>query len=111
MAHDLTKSKSLALLAPRRRRLTVQLVRDSSTPLTMTELATRIHDCECDNSVSSDATSIQLSLRHNHLPKLVNADVVVHNEDEGTIQPERNFEQLIGLLETVGDEELPNSGH
>lgn len=111
MSNDLSKSESLALLAKRRRRLLLQLLRDSKTPVTVTELAERIQDYEGDGSSSSDMMSIRLSLRHNHLPKLEEADVTEYDENEGTVRPERNFGILIRLLERVGERDLPCSGH
>lgn len=109
MANDLTTSETLALLAKRRRRLLLQSVRDSSTLLTMPELAKRIRDREYDDPSPRDLTSVRLSLYHDHLPKLEEAGVVEYNENEGTVRHGRNFEILVELLEKVGEEELPSS--
>ncbi|WP_144797934.1 DUF7344 domain-containing protein [Halorubrum depositum] len=109
MPNDLSTSDVLTLLAKRRRRLLLQLLRDAGTPLPTTELAERIRDSECDEPASSDLVSIRLRLRHAHLPKLEEAAVVEYDESEGTVCPERNFGTLVNFLEKVGEEGSPCS--
>ena len=107
MSNDLSESDTFALLADRRRRLLLRLLRDSDTQLTVTELAERIR--ERDESSSRDPTSIRPSLCQDHLPQLAAADVVAYDETEGTVRPERNFERLVYLLEKAEKDELVRS--
>ena len=76
-------------------------------PLTLTELANRIGECESDKLSTEDLRSIQLSLYHADLPMLENAGVVEFDEDEGTVHVARNFGTLIGFLENVEEADLP----
>ncbi|EMA58288.1 DUF7344 domain-containing protein [Halorubrum lipolyticum] len=101
MPNDLSTSDILTVLAERRRRLLLRLLRDARTPLPVTELAERIGEYESGGPESSDPLSIRLRLRHAHLPKLEAAAVVEFDEGKGTVRPARNFDVLVRFLEKV----------
>jgi hypothetical protein len=107
MPHELNTPEIFALLAKRQRRLLLQLLQESSTPVTLTELANRIGNEEYDTPSAEDLRSIQLRLHHVHLPKLENADVVAYNEETRTVHVARNFRPLIRFLENIPQENLP----
>lgn len=98
------------LLGKRRRRQVLQILRESSTPLTIIELARHIADREHEDPSTTDVRTIHLTLYHNHLPRLAEADVVDYNEDVGTVSPGLAFDTLIRTLEAVSEADLPWSG-
>ena len=73
----------------------------------MAELAERIGKCEYENPSSDGIRMIYLTLYHNHLPRLEEADVVEYNENMGTVYPGVNFDDLFRILETVDEWDLP----
>ena len=107
MSREPAESDVFVLLAKRRRRLALRVLQESSTPLTAMELARRIGDREDGSSSATDVTAIYLSLYHNHLPRLAEADVVSYDVDEGTVYPGLNFDALVRVLEGVSDRDLP----
>lgn len=110
MPTNLTESESWILLSNRRRRLLLWILHESSTPLGIVEVAERIGEREYENPTVSQQRFISLSLYHNHIPRLEDADVVLYNEDDGTIAPHLNFDHLIHVLEMMNERDLPWSG-
>lgn len=110
MPTKLTESQSLVLLAKRRRRHLLWILSESSTPLTIEELAERIGKREYENPTTNQNNCIRYSLYHNHIPRLEKADVILHDENEGTVTPHLNFDSLVRVLETMDERDLPWSG-
>lgn len=107
MSRELTESDTFVLLANRRRRLALRVLRASSTPLPAGELADRIAEREYEEPTVNDRRSIYLSLYHNHLPRLDDAGVVVYDETEGTVAPGLNFDSITRALSDVNSQDLP----
>lgn len=107
MEMNLTESESWILLSKRRRRLLLWILHESSTPLSINELVGRIAEREYEDPTVNQQREISLSLYHDHIPRLEKADVVVYNEDDGTIAPYRNFDHLIRELEMMNQRDLP----
>lgn len=107
MSQELSESDLFVLLAKRRRRLTLRILRESAMHITTIEVAKRIGEREYDNPSAEDLHAIHLSLYHNHLPRLEDADVVWYDRDEGIIHPGPNFDSLIRVLEMVGEGDAP----
>lgn len=98
MPQQLTESDIFALLAKRRRRLLLRILQESDSPPSVSELAERIEALE-DESPSDEAQrTIYLSLYHNHLPRLEEADVVRYDRAEGTVAPDVNFHTIVRFL-------------
>lgn len=95
------------LLAKRRRRQLLRILWESTTPQTARELAERIGEREYESPSIKDQRLIYLSLYHSHLPRLDEADVIVYDEDEGTVVPDVNFDSLVRVLERVGTQDKP----
>lgn len=106
MTRNLSESEVFLLLARRRRRLLIEIVQESTTPITVAELAKRIGNREYENPASEEYQSVHLSLYHNHLPQLADADVVEYNQSTGTVSPGINFDTLYRLLKTVDETDL-----
>lgn len=106
MPRELTESDVFVLLTNRRRRALLEVVRESSTPLSTTRIAERIGERECTDPSDEDRRAIYLSLYHHHLPRLDEADVVVYDADEGTVTPGLNFDDLVGVLDEVSERNL-----
>lgn len=107
MPRELTESDVFVLLANRRRRLALRVLRESATPLAQGELADRIAEREYEEPTVNDRRSIYLSLYHNHVPRLDDAGVVVYDETEGTVAPGLNFDRITRVLHEVNRQDLP----
>lgn len=94
-----TESDIFVLLAKRHRRQLLKILRESETPLTSAELASRIADRDFDNPTVEDRETVHVTLHHSHLPQLAEADVVEYDEIEETIRPGVNFDTVVGILE------------
>lgn len=104
---NLTESEVYALLADRRRRLVIRILQDFSTPLTVLRLAELVSECET-NGLSTDRRQVTyLSLYHTHVPKFERADVLVYDDETGSVRPGPNFGVLVGTLEATsrGDDD------
>lgn len=106
MTPSLPESEIFVLLSKRRRRLIIKLLQEATTPITDTELAKHIGNREYEDPSSEDTRTIHLTLYHNHLPRLEEADVVEYNQNTGTVYPGINFDTLLRLLETVDETDL-----
>lgn len=95
------------LLAKRRRRLTLRILRKLAPPVPATELADRIGDRTYEDPSTDDVRAIYLTLYHNHLPRLEEADVVKYDSNVGTVSPGQNFDALVGMLERTDEQDLP----
>lgn len=107
MPTDLSEPEMFVLLSKQRRRQLIKILHESSTPLTAIELAKRIAAREGENPTTDDLRTIHLSLYHNHIPRLEEADVVEYDEKMGTVRPGRNFRVPLRFLENVREMDLP----
>lgn len=110
MTRDAPESKIFVLLAERRRRLIIEILQESTTPITIAELAKRIGKREYENPTSEANQSIYLTLYHNHLPRLAEADVVEYNQKKGTVHPGINFDTLFRMIERAEEMDLSWTG-
>lgn len=101
MPTEITESDMFVLLSNRRRRLALQILREFTTPLTPRELAEQIGKREYEDLSDEERRSVYISLYHNHLPRLEEADVVVYDPDEEKVQPSTNFDDLVHVLDGV----------
>lgn len=106
MSQSLTESEMFALLAKRQRRLLLRILQESSVPLRTVQLAQRIGEHEHGDPSIEDRRAIYLSLYHNHLPRLEEASAIVHSRDEGTVAPDRNFDDLVRVLGKTDERDL-----
>jgi hypothetical protein len=95
------------LLSDYRRML--QILQETATPLTAIEIADRLSNHEHADPLQEDRRTLYLSLHHTHLPKLEDARAVEYDQQEGIVRPGSTFDTFAQFLETVTDEELPNS--
>ncbi len=106
MSQKLSESDIFVLLSKRRRRLILRILRESTAPLTTTELANRVGEAEQENPSNEDLCLVSLALSHDHLPRLNEADVVSYDRNDGTVHPGANFDVLVRVLERVDQREL-----
>lgn len=89
---------------PRRRYLLYSLMED--TEWTLWELATKVASWEHDAPMSSlqedEIEAVYVSLYHNHVPKLVEDNVIRFSETDERIQPGSNADQVIAVLDSAG---------
>lgn len=107
MPQELPESDIFVLLAKRRRRLTLEILQESPSALTTMELAERLVDREFEDASADELRTVYLALRHNHLPRLAESDVVEYDVDRETVHPGVNFDTLVGVLERARMRELP----
>lgn len=106
MPEELPESDMFVLLAKRRRRLALEVIQESQSTLPTEELANRLVDREFENATADDVQSVCLTLRHNHLPRLDESNVVEYDAAEGTVHPGVNFDTLLRVLERARAEDL-----
>lgn len=107
MSEELSQSDIFVLLSERRRRLSLRVIRESPTPITIEALTEQVGEREYRNPSAEVLSSVRLSLYHNHLPRLEEAVVVVYDRDQGTVRPGLNFDDVVRALERVTDRDLP----
>ena len=93
-----------ALSHPRRRYLLYTLLEDDEWSLW--EIAEKIASWESepqDPPPSADPiTDVYISLYHNHIPKLVDADIIAFSETDETLTPGSNATQVLTVLQQAG---------
>ncbi|SDQ19442.1 DUF7344 domain-containing protein [Natronobacterium texcoconense] len=103
----------LELLANRRRRYLLYALRGREDPIELSTLAEQIagweHDVEPDDVAKNEYKSVYVSSVQCHVPKLADAGVVDHNEENHTVVLSDNFEQLEPYLRVVIRDEPENS--
>lgn len=107
MSENITESDIFVLLAERRRRLAIEVLRQASSPISVETLADRIGHREYQNPSAEQLRTIYIALYHVHLPRLEDADVVRYDRDGGTVYPGRNFDALVRVLAETTDRDEP----
>ncbi|APX96061.1 DUF7344 domain-containing protein [Natronorubrum daqingense] len=106
-----SSSRSLDVLANRRRHYVLQYLEEADEPISLEELADHVAITEHDEDRSTIADygdallgtrrRVMLSLRHLHIPKLEAADAVDFDIDANTVTPGPASESLLARAETV----------
>jgi len=96
-----------ALAAARRRRLLALLI--DETPTTVDEIATVLAGWDATDSgtmaTPDDRTKIRIRLIHSDLPVMVEAGLVTHDSDSGTVRINDLDPFVAGLLQRIVDAE------
>lgn len=91
-------------LAHARRRYLVYALQD--TERSLRDIATRVTAWEQDVSVDAvtdaDVDRVYVSLYHNHVPHLVEHDVVAFDETTGVVESAGNADQVLAVLTNAG---------
>ena len=103
MTTNLPESRCFVLLANRRRRITVRILREFGSPLCVREIARRVSEREYENPTAEDLRDIHIALHHSHLPLLEDADVVSYDPDERTVELRPNFDTLVHLMDQTNE--------
>lgn len=94
-----------ACLANHRRRLLIDCVSENSGPLLVERLVEQISARETEGSTGtpSDETraGITITLLHNHLPRMDEAEVVEFDHEANTVSEGGDFDVAVALLEAV----------
>ncbi|UTF54478.1 MULTISPECIES: DUF7344 domain-containing protein [Natronosalvus] len=110
---QLTADVILELLANRRRRYLLYALRGRTVPIELSKLAEEVagweHDVHPDEVAKNEYKSVYVSSVQCHVPKLADAGVVDHDEDNHTVILAENFEQLEPYLRVVIKDEPENS--
>ncbi|MXR40125.1 hypothetical protein GRX01_01965 [Halobaculum sp. WSA2] len=91
----ITTDAALRLLAERQRRAVVRRLADAEEPVTVESLAASLA------TTTSDVAGVRIGLRHSHLPKLHDADVIDYDAEDGTVRRGPRFDAVASLLRTV----------
>lgn len=97
-----------AALSDSHRRFTLQYLLTSETPVSVGELAAELEAWEDQRSVPDQSgngrNAIQISLTHNHLPKLADVDIVRYDAPQQTVAlANRTAEVRAHLQERASD--------
>ncbi|USZ71142.1 DUF7344 domain-containing protein [Natronosalvus halobius] len=110
---QLTADVILELLANRRRRYLLYALRGRTKPIELSKLAEEVagweHDVHPDEVAKNEYKSVYVSSVQCHVPKLADAGVVDHDDDNHTVILADNFEQLEPYLRVVIKDEPENS--
>ena len=110
---ELTADTILELLANRRRRYLLYALRGQEEPIELSTLAEQVagweHDVPPDEVAKNEYKSVYVSSVQCHVPKLADAGVVDHDEDNHTVVLADAFEQLEPYLRIVVKDEPENS--
>ncbi|RQH01315.1 DUF7344 domain-containing protein [Natrarchaeobius oligotrophus] len=110
---ELSADLILELLANRRRRYLLYALRGQDGPIELSKLAERIagweQDVSPDDVAKNEYKSVYVSSVQCHVPKLADAGVVDHDEDNHTVVLGDNYEQLEPYLRVVIQDEPENS--
>ncbi|WP_290810893.1 hypothetical protein [Halovivax sp.] len=82
---------ALGVLADRRRRLTVQVVRDHDEPLALPDVADEVAVRERDRPLpeisAETVTEVYVSIYHDHLPRLVGIGLLAYDQERDMVHP------------------------
>ncbi|ELZ23312.1 hypothetical protein C477_02154 [Haloterrigena salina JCM 13891] len=110
---QLSADTILELLANRRRRYLLYALRGQEDPIELSTLAEQVagweHDVPPDEVAKNEYKSVYVSSVQCHVPKLADAGVVDHDEDNHTVVLGDNFDQLEPYLRVVVKDEPENS--
>ncbi|QLG50637.1 DUF7344 domain-containing protein [Natrinema halophilum] len=110
---ELSADTILELLANRRRRYLLYALRGREDPIELSTLAETVagweHDVPPDEVAKNEYKSVYVSSVQCHVPKLDDAGVVDHDEDNHTVILSDNFDQLEPYLQVVVKDEPENS--
>jgi len=102
---ELSADTILELLANRRRRYLLYALRGREDPIELSTLAETVagweHDVPPDEVAKNEYKSVYVSSVQCHVPKLDDAGVVDHDEDNHTVVLADNFDQLEPYLRIV----------
>lgn len=104
-SQDLNADTILELLANRRRRYLLYALRGRDEPIELSRLAETVagweHDVLPDEVAKNEYKSVYVSSVQCHVPKLADAGVVDHDENNHTVILSENFDQLRPYLQLV----------
>ncbi|MFC4541225.1 hypothetical protein ACFO5R_04710 [Halosolutus amylolyticus] len=110
---ELSADTILELLANRRRRYLLYALRGQDGPIELSTIAEQVagweHDVPPDEVAKNEYKSVYVSSVQCHVPKLADAGVVDHDEENHTVVLSDNFEQLEPYLRVVVKDEPENS--
>lgn len=96
------------ILADQRRRYTLNCLKEQETPLTLTKLAEEIIFRENSTYInefpSEEVNQVSLSLYHNHLPRMEDANIIHYCQTEDAIivtEITSVLKQYVEILEAV----------
>lgn len=86
-----TVDEAFGLLADQRRRLLLEVMRTYSEPLTLPDAAEEVAVRETGNQVPNISAErvheVYISLYHDHLPRLVDADLLEYDQERDLVSP------------------------
>ncbi|MFP8889683.1 hypothetical protein ACLI4U_07915 [Natrialbaceae archaeon A-CW2] len=112
-SEQLTADVILELLANRRRRYLLYALRGREDPIELSKLAEQVagweHDVPPDEVAQNEYKSVYVSSVQCHVPKLADAGVVDHDDENHTVVLAEKFSQLEPYLQVVVKDEPENS--
>ena len=110
---ELTADTILELLANRRRRYLLYALRGRTEPIELSRLAETVagweHNVPPDQVAKNEYKSVYVSSVQCHVPKLADAGIVDHDENDHSVVLSDNFHHLEPYLRVVVQDEPENS--
>ncbi|SIR81489.1 hypothetical protein SAMN05421858_3901 [Haladaptatus litoreus] len=109
---ELSITTTLNLLTEQRRRLIIDTLQQNEPPLAVADLAKEVTIRENDTSMpevdDDEVLRTYMSLYHNHIPRLVDAEVVEYEQERDVVGLSKHSEQVADVLSAISDSELRN---
>ena len=89
------------LLSNKRRRLILRSIKNKEKrEISLNEIVDDViqYEEKCNDKDSISKNSVRVSLRQNHIPKLIKNEVVDYNEDEDIISKSRRYDEVVDIL-------------
>lgn len=103
--HSPQVDELFACLADHHRRLIIRSLSEEDTPITLEGLTQRIAQYEYGSpTTEEDPPQITVTLYHQHIPKLAEADLVDVDHEFNTIREGDRFETAAALLAEVAED-------
>ncbi|WP_148225339.1 DUF7344 domain-containing protein [Haloterrigena turkmenica] len=99
------QDKLFDVLSNQRRRVLLYSLQASQMPVSVGELATKLATWEAQQPLSDrsgdDRTTIEISLVHNHLPKMAEAALIKYDDTERSVALANQTDELWAHLQTM----------
>lgn len=91
----------IELLSNSRRRLVLKIIYEKEkVNIPLNEIVDDViqHEEECSDKDRISKNSVRVSLRQNHIPKLIENEVVDYDEDDDVVSRSRRYDEVVEIL-------------
>lgn len=98
--NEMTVDRIFDVLSDERRRAVLTHLLEQPSPVAVEELVERVVSAEASGQAGRSPDAVRVSLYHNHLPKLANANAIRFDSERGLVtvrEAARDFEPYLEL--------------